>query len=157
MNPAPQLRGPFTTVEGLSWRTTNAGRLAFSVPRPYETQEPSDGRPASVDPVFIWQTPPEWLMPSWMHERRTARSSAHCATCGYQSEIQRPPFPYRAHFRFDARSGALYSPIAVRTGLKLGGSGFPASSFSFGLGSNVSIALGPPSINRKITLFARAA
>ena len=47
--------------------------------------------------------------------------------------------------------------MAVITGLKLGGSGFPASSFSFGLGSKVSRALGPPSMNRKMTLFARIA
>src|SRR6185436_15608619 len=100
MKPAPQLRGPFTTVAGLSCRTTKAGRFAFSVPRPYVTHEPSEGRPARVDPVFIWHTPPEWLMPSWTQERITARSSAHCATWGYQSEIQSPPFPWRAHFRF---------------------------------------------------------
>ena len=34
------------------------------------------GRPASTEPVFIWQTPPEWLMPSATQERITAMSSA---------------------------------------------------------------------------------
>src|SRR6185295_13676771 len=128
--------------------------FAFSVPRPYVTQDPSEGRPARGVPVFIWQTPPEWLMPSVMQERMTARSSAHWATWGYQSDTQRPPLPCRAHLRLDASSGDPYSPIAVMTGLKLGGSGFPAISLSSGFGSNVSIALGPPSMKRKITLFA---
>lgn len=44
-----------------------------------------DGRPARIDPVFIWQTPPEWLIPSAQHERITARSSARLARCGSQS------------------------------------------------------------------------
>ena len=34
MNPAPQFRGPLTTLPGLSSITTNAGRFSFSVPRP---------------------------------------------------------------------------------------------------------------------------
>ena len=42
------------------------------------------------------------------------------------------------------------------TGLKLGGSGWPASRFSSGLGSKMSMWLGPPSMNRKITLLALA-
>src|SRR5260370_210066 len=37
----------------------------------------------------------------------------------------------------------------------LGGSGWPWSRFSSGFGSNVSIWLGPPCMNRKITCFAR--
>jgi hypothetical protein len=35
--------------------------------------------------VFIWQTPAEWLMPSALQERMTARSSAQEAMCGIQS------------------------------------------------------------------------
>ncbi len=38
----------------------------------------------------------------------------------------------------------------------LGGSGWPWSRFSNGFGSNVSIWLGPPCMNRKITCLARA-
>ena len=74
--------------------------------------------------------------------------------CGSQSEIQIPLWPCCFHFRRDAKSGARPSPIGVITGLKLGGSGFPASRLSSGLGSNVSMWLGPPSMNRKITLRA---
>ena len=46
--------------------------------------------------------------------------------------------------------------MGVITGLKLGGNGWPASRFTSGLGSKVSIWLGPPSMNRKITLLALA-
>ena len=61
------------------------------------------------------------------------------------------PFPL-------SRPGAARGsrPWAVITGLKLGGNGWPASRFSSGLGSKVSRWLGPPSMNRKITLRAVA-
>ena len=120
------------------------------------TQLPSDGRPARVEPVFIWQTPPTWFSPLDQHERITARSSAQVAMCGSQSETQIPLWPCCFHFRREASSGERPSPIGVITGLKLGGSGWPASRFSSGLGSNVSMWLGPPSMNRKITLRAVA-
>ena len=76
--------------------------------------------------------------------------------CGSQSETQIPLWPCCFHFRCEARSGARPSPIGVITGLKLGGSGLPASRLSSGLGSNVSMWLGPPSMNRKMTLRAVA-
>src|SRR5688572_99196 len=44
--------------------------------------------------------------------------------------------------------------MAVMIGPKLSGCGFPANSFSFGFGSKRSMWLGPPSMNRKITLLA---
>src|SRR4051794_11831412 len=114
------------------------------------------GRPARVEPVFIWQTPPTWLRPFDQHDRITVRSSAQPARWGSQSETQSPPRPYCFHFRFEASNGEFDSPIGVITGLKLDGSRCPASSSSFGLGSNVSIWLGPPPMKRKITLLARA-
>ena len=76
--------------------------------------------------------------------------------CGSQSETQIPLWPCCFHFRCEASSGERPSPIGVITGLKLGGSGWPASRFSSGLGSNVSMWLGPPSMNRKMTLLAVA-
>ncbi len=106
--------------------------------------------------MFIWQTPPTWFSPLDQHERITARSSAQVAICGSQSETQIPLWPCCFHFRCEARSGERPSPIGVMTGLKLGGNGWPASRFTSGLGSNVSIWLGPPSMNRKITLRAVA-
>ena len=106
--------------------------------------------------MFIWQTPPTWFNPLDQHERITARSSTQVAMCGSQSETQIPLWPCCFHFRCEARSGERPSPMGVITGLKLGGNGWPASRFSSGLGSNVSRWLGPPSMNRKMTLLAVA-
>src|SRR5689334_13744227 len=143
MKPEPQLRGPFTICVALSCITTNAGKSSFTEPSPYVTHAPSDGRPARIAPVFIWQTPDERLMPSAQHERITAMSSTHSAVCGSQSETQMPLWPCCFHVRFDASSGDLNSPIDVSTLGKLSGIGWPASSFNFGFGSNVSRWLGP--------------
>src|SRR3954462_4385935 len=115
MKPAPQLGGPLMTVALLSCNTTKAGRFWFSVPRPYDTQLPRDGRPPRIEPVFIWQTPAEWLMPSAQHERMTARSSTWRDRCGSQSETHVPLSPCCFHVRLDASSGAPASPIAVMT------------------------------------------
>src|SRR5437016_5156208 len=70
--------------------TTKEGRSRFADPRPYCTHEPSEGRPARMEPVFIWQTEPTWLRPSAQQERRIARSSTCLAISGYQSETQAP-------------------------------------------------------------------
>ena len=69
------------------------------------TQLPSEGRPARVEPVFIWQTPPTWLSPLDQQERITARSSAQVAMCGSQSETQIPLWPCCFHFRREASNG----------------------------------------------------
>ena len=53
--------------------------------------------------------------------------------------------------------GDLDSPIARIGGLKLAGSCWPLSSLMSGLGSKVSRWLGPPSMKRKMTFFARPA
>src|SRR3954471_16382370 len=95
-------------------------------------------------------------MPLAQQDRMTARSSAHPAMFGSQSEIQRPPWPCCFHSRLQPRIGEPYSPIAVMTLAKLSGIGLPASLFTIGLGSNKSIWLGPPSMKRKMTLFALA-
>ena len=157
MKPAPQFRGPPATLaRGASFITTKPGRLAFSLPKPKVTQLPSEGRPASVEPVFIWHTPPTWFKPLDQHDWITASPSAHVAMFGSQSDTQMPLWPCCCHFRRDGKSGARPSPIGVITGLKLGGRGLPARRFSSGLGSKVSMWLGPPSMNRKITLRAVA-
>jgi len=89
--------------------------------------------------VFIWQTPPEWLMPLVQQERITARSSTHPAVCGSQSLTQAPLWPCRFHVRGLASSGDSVSPIAVIGRLKLSGIRCPASLLSSGLGSNRSM------------------
>src|ERR1041384_6524011 len=108
-----------------------------------------------MEPVFIWQMPEEWLMPSAQQERITVRSSTHSERWGSQSETQMPLCPYCFQERLQGREGGPNSPIERTSLAKLSGIGFPAHSLSFGLGSNRSKWLGPPSMKRKITLFAR--
>src|SRR5215213_4686281 len=93
-------------------------------------------------------------MPSATHDRITARSSAQVEMWGSQSEIHMPLLPCCCQVRFEASRGELYSPIAVITLPKLSGIFCPASSLSLGFGSNESMCEGPPSMKRKITLFA---
>ena len=83
-----------------------------------------------------------------------AMASTCCAVCGSQSDTHAPDWPYCFHVRLLGISGALYSPMGVMTGAKLEGSGFPARSTNFGFGSKRSMWLGPPSINKKMTLLA---
>src|SRR5690242_11666692 len=112
MNAVPQLRAP--PLGSLpSLRTTKPGKLRFSLPRPQSTHEPRLGRPARIEPVFIWQTPPTCNSASDQHERTTHRSSAQVAVCGSQSEISRPDWPCFLNVRLLARSLLLVVPIAV--------------------------------------------
>ena len=59
--------------------------------------------------------------------------------------------------RFEASSGvSAVRPIAVTGRLNDGGSGWPSSFVSSGLGSNRSMWLGPPSRKHQMTLLAVA-
>src|SRR5579863_5741457 len=113
-----------------------------------------DGRPASMDPVFIWHTEPTWLSPSAQQERRTVISSTCCAISGYQSETQMPDCPYCLNVRLVPISELLLVPMAVMTLPKDAGMGWPLSSLSFGLGSKRSTWLGPPSMKSQMTDLA---
>ena len=106
--------------------------------------------------MFIWQTLPTWLSPSAWQARRTAKSSAHFAMCGSQSEKSRPLSPYLANLRLLARSVLPPVPIGVMTRPKLAGSGVPWRRVNSGLGSKRSTWLGPPSMKRKMTRLALA-
>jgi hypothetical protein len=108
-----------------------------------------------IEPVFIWQTPPEWLIPS------DQQRADHAQVVGTGRHVRQPvadpqapiavlrPFPLARHDR------GVVLPIARTTGLNDFGSCCPAYFSSAGFGSNVSIWLGPPSMNRKMTLLAR--
>src|SRR3954447_11161286 len=133
---------------------TNVGRLLFALPSPYVTHDPIDGRPARIDPVFIWHTDPTWFSPSALHERNSVMSSTCLAISVYQSDTHIPLCPYCFHVRVDGISEFDAVPIAVTTLPYDGGSGCPASRPISGLGSNRSIWLGPPSMNSQITDFA---
>jgi len=92
----------------------------------------------------------KWL-PSLHHiERTTAMSSAQEPTWGNQSETGVPLLPYRVKVRWQGMTGrfisALLSPKPT-TSISL-----PAHLLS--LGSNVSMWLTPPHMNRKMTLLA---
>ena len=76
--------------------------------------------------------------------------------CGYQSDTHSPLSPCCANFLRLAMSVLPPTPIGVNTLPKLGGSGSPACLVNSGFGSNRSMWLGPPSMNRKMTLFAFA-
>ena len=157
MKPVDQLRLPPGGSSGLSSITTKPGRFSHSLPRPYSDQEPRQGRPPRMLPVFIWQMPPTWFNPSDWQLRITAMSSTHVAISGYQSLTQMPDWPCCANFRCEANSGVkAVLPIAVTGRTKLAGSGLPASFVSAGFGSNKSIWLGPPSMKHQMTLLACA-
>ena len=56
-NPALQFFGPPMGSLSSS-KTTKDGRLRFADPSPYVVHAPMAGRPARMEPVFIWQTEP---------------------------------------------------------------------------------------------------
>src|SRR5260370_32909507 len=113
-----------------------------------------EGRPARMDPEFIWQTEPTWFRPSAQQERMMDISSTCSAMLGYQSETQAPLWPYCLKVRFEPRSVLLPVPMAVMGLPKEAGMGWPLSSVSLGLGSKRSTWLGPPSMNNQITDLA---
>src|ERR1700722_771665 len=94
-------------------------------------------------------------MPSVQHDRITLMSSACLAKFGYQSETQMPACPYCLNVRLLGIIPFLDVPgMAVNFGRIDSGKGCPASSTSFGFGSNRSTWLGPPSMNSQMMDFA---
>src|SRR5438105_11019608 len=86
-----------------------------------------------------------------------ARSSTRWETNGKRSETSIPDWPYFLNVRFDPRTTVSRSFPFWKSSLpKLSGGCWPLSLASSGLGSNVSTWLGPPCMNREITLFAVA-
>src|ERR1700682_2556393 len=83
-------------------------------------------------------------------------SSTHSAMCGKSDETSMPHWPYFRNCQGEDSSGV--SPLVNWLGTlpKLSGSCCPSYFFSAGLGSNVSIWLGAPTMKRKITDLALA-
>src|SRR6266404_998904 len=83
-------------------------------------------------------------------------SSTHSARCGKSDETSMPLCPYFLNCQGDASSGV--SPLVNWLGTlpKLSGSCWPSYFLSAGLGSKVSMWLGAPTMNRKITDLAFA-
>src|SRR5215472_8085535 len=136
---------------------TKVGRFRLAEPKPYVTHEPIEGRPARIDPVFIWQTEPTWFKPSAQQERNSVSSSTCSAIFGYQSETHMPLSPYCFQVRVDGMSVFDEVPIAVITLPNEAGMGCPAIRCNSGFGSKRSTWLGPPSMNSQITDLALAA
>src|SRR5258706_2483097 len=113
-----------------------------------------EGRPARIEPVFIWHTDPTWFNPSAQQPLKTDILSTCLAISGYQSETQLPLCPCCLKVRSDGMMALLPVPIAVVTLPNDAGIGLPASASSAGFGSNVSTWLGPPSMNSQMTDFA---
>src|SRR3989442_13125119 len=91
-------------------------------------------------------------MPSVQQERTTAMSSTCSAMRVYRSDTHRPLCPYCLNVRLDGMSPFFDVPgMAVNFGRIDSGMGWPAISCSFGLGSNRSAWLGPPSMKSQIT------
>src|SRR5947209_17234812 len=95
-----------------------------------------------------------WTVLVHQQDRKKQISSTQVARCGIRSETSRPDLPYFLNVRVLARSGV--SPLVNwLTGMpKPLGSGLPFHFPRAGLGSKRSIALGPPTINRKMTALA---
>src|SRR6266566_4460779 len=131
---------------------TNDGRFRFALPSAYETQAPSVGwsnwRPRC--PVVVSITAGKWF-PSLHHiERTTAILSTTPPTLGNQSETGIPDLPYRVNVRRHGITGRFIS--ATLSPNPMASISLPAHLLSFG--SNVSIWLMPPHMNRKMTDLA---
>jgi len=74
--------------------TTNPGRSRLGVPRPYDSHEPSEGRPGCSDPVWMKVMAGSWLMASVWTERTTVMSSAIFLCQGSSSLIHVPSCPH---------------------------------------------------------------
>src|SRR5438552_9183943 len=73
--------------------TTNDGRFSFSVPRPYATHAPVDGRVARTVPQLNRFTPGVCVGLNVYIERTTQRSSATVESCGSKLLISMPLCP----------------------------------------------------------------
>src|SRR5579859_7563413 len=116
----------------VSYITTNAGRFCVSVPRPYVTHEPTQGKPIRVEPVLILNSAGEWLFESVWHERRKAILSTCLAISGKISETQAPHWPCCSNLNGDFITGPTCS-VKKPVSLSKPSSSFPSRFSSSGL------------------------
>ena len=86
----------------------NAGRLPLSEPRPYDSQEPIDGRPACCEPVWKNVMAGSWLIASVCIDLTKHSSSAIAAVCGISSLTIAPLWPWRANAKCEPASGNCF-------------------------------------------------
>src|SRR3954452_13225219 len=94
------------------------GRLLFSVPSPYVTHDPIDGGRNLAVPVCRRKVASPWARPSVCMLLITHRSSTCVATCGNNSETQRPHSPCWANFQGVSRSNGTFF---LRSSPEIGG------------------------------------
>src|SRR5215217_1619870 len=141
--------GCFWPAAPVEVRTTKPGRLSQSEPRPYQTQEPIEGRPEIVVPVFMKVWAGSWLMASVTIERTMQMSSATWPKWGKASQISWPFLPYFLKAQVGPRHLRAALPWSWAMGwplVKESGMGWPVISASLGLWSRVSRWLGPPAM-----------
>src|SRR5437588_12435700 len=93
--PAPQFWAEFLgrPRPSGSYMTMKPGRSWFSVPRPYVTHEPTDGKPIRGRPLLIWNRAGAWLLVSVKQECTKAMSSTCRAMFGKISDTYDPDCP----------------------------------------------------------------
>src|SRR5437763_16896507 len=86
---------------------TKAGRSWFSLPSPYDSQEPMLGRPASWAPVWKKVMAGSWLIASVCNDLMKHSSSATCAVYGSSSLSHAPACPCCRNENRDGAVGKL--------------------------------------------------
>src|SRR2546421_2103741 len=93
----------------VSYITTNPGRSWFSLPRPYVTHDPTQGKPIRLIPVLISNRAGEWLFVSVWHAWRKAIWSTWRDRFGKISETHAPDSPCRRNSNGDFINGPTCS------------------------------------------------
>src|SRR5438067_2435846 len=132
--------------------TTNAGRSADALPRPYVTHAPMLGRPGTWDPVRKNVTPGAWLTASVYIDRTRHSSSAIAPVCGSRVLISRPLWPHFWNGLIAGKTGHfLYPDVIVDSRVVPRTLSGRSSRWCFsrvGFGSNRSRCDGPPPCHR---------
>src|SRR5262245_56621281 len=89
----------------VSYMVTKAGRFALSLPRPYVTHEPTQGKPMRGKPVLIWNRAGAWLFVSVQHEWTNPILSTCFTRFGKISGTHVPDWPCRFQANGDFISG----------------------------------------------------
>src|SRR5208283_1097697 len=108
------------------------------------------GRTKRASPQFMSINDGSWLGTSAYIERMTQMSSMFLAVLANNSLTSMPLLPYFWNLKGEGNALPVRRSVA-RFGM---GSDLPTYLASMGLGSNVSIWLGPPFMNRWMTRFA---
>src|SRR3954462_11760616 len=112
--------------------STNAGRLAFSVPSPYDTHDPIGGRGSRPEPVAIMFFAVKWSSLSWYRLLMKQSSSTSLLVSGNRFDAHCPDSPYCFHLNGDASTW----PVGANENFglaMLAGRGLPSSIWRRGL------------------------